>query len=106
MTSSRSACASTTASALCPMEPVDPRMAMRFTVTSEGARNRERAQRWSARALQALRSSVLQHHVVDRGGEEERVDAVEDAAVARNQRRAVLHAGRALQHRLEEIAGD
>ena len=44
--------------------------------------------------------------IVDRRGEEQRVDAIEDAAVAGNQRRAVLHAGAALQHRLEQVAGD
>ena len=49
---------------------------------------------------------VLQHHVVDGAANKQRVDAIEDAAVAGNERRAVLHAGAPLQHRLEEIAGD
>jgi hypothetical protein len=41
----------------------------------------------------------------DRRGEQERVDAVEDAAVARDQRPRVLRAGGALEHRLGEVAG-
>ena len=51
-------------------------------------------------------SDVSEDNVVHRRREEQRVDPIQDAAVARNQRRAVLHAGAALQHRLEEIAGD
>ena len=45
-------------------------------------------------------------HVIHRRREQQRVDAIEDAAVTGNERRAVLHAGAALQHRLEQIAGD
>ena len=39
-----------------------------------------------------------------RGGEEQRVDPVEHAAVAAEQRARVLHAHVALEHRLEEVA--
>ena len=70
-----------------PIDPVEPRMAMRFTCT-----------------VQTFRADVRE--VEHRRGEEQRVDAIEDAAVAGNQRRAVLHVGGALQHRLEQIAGD
>ncbi len=67
-----------------PIEPVDPRIAMRFMRITRTFRN----------------------DVVDRRREQQRVDPIEDAAVAGNQRRAVFDAGAALQHRLEQIAGD
>ena len=41
----------------------------------------------------------------DRRGEQERVDAVEHPAVARDERARVLRAGRPLEHRLGEVAG-
>ena len=69
-TRTRSGCASATASALVPMDPVAPRMATRV-ITAEP----QRAQ------------------VEERRGEQQRVDAIEHAAVSGNQRRAVLHPG-------------
>ena len=45
------------------------------------------------------------HKGHDRCGEEERVDAVEDAAVARDQRAGVLGPGRPLEHGFGEVAG-
>ena len=39
-------------------------------------------------------------------GEDDRVDPVEDAAVAQQDPPGVLHAEVALDHRLEEVAGD
>ena len=80
-------CASTTASALCPIDPVDPRMAMRFTGEGRSAR---------------YRTKIVEH----RRGEQQRVDPIEHAAVPGNQRRAVLHARAPLQHRLEQVAGN
>ena len=38
--------------------------------------------------------------------QQQRVDAIEDAAMAGNEMRAVLHLRRALQHRFEQVADD
>ena len=76
-TRSRSGCASTTASALVPMEPVDPRIAMRFTTPP-----------WTE-----SRSATR----VDRNHQQQRVDAIEHAAVAGDQLRAVLYLCRPFQ---------
>ena len=54
----------------------------------------------------ASRSQIPQEQIEHRRGEQIRVDAIEHAAVTGNQRRAVLHAGAALEQRLEQIAGD
>src|SRR5439155_7312613 len=61
---------------------------------------------WSTRGSRSVSLRVLEHDVIDRRGEQERIDAIEDAAVARNQRRAVLDAGAALQHRFEEVRSE
>ena len=87
-TRSRSGCASTTASALCPIEPVDPRMAI------------------ALHAAARLTGSSSSDDVDRPARRTAAVDAIEHAAVAGNQRRAVLHAGAALEHRLEQIADD
>ena len=44
--------------------------------------------------------------VIHRAGEQPAVDAIEDAAVPGNERRRILHAGAALEQRLEQIADD
>ena len=49
---------------------------------------------------------VPHEDVIDRAGEQPAVDAIEDAAVAGNQRRRVLDAGASLEQRLEQIADD
>src|SRR3972149_3189017 len=54
-------------------------------------------------------SSELQvpdEDVVDGSGEQPAVDAIEHAAVPRDERARVLHAGAALQQRLEQVAHD
>src|SRR3989442_14355992 len=81
-TRSLSGCASTTASALWPIEPVDPRMASRFM-------------QWSGLQDQ------IEKQVERRARKEQRVDAIEHAAMSRDQRRSVLDAGNPLQPRLE-----
>ena len=65
-------CASTTDSALRPMEPVEPRMAMRFT---------------SSRPISVV-SHRNEEQVEGRRGEQQRVDPIEDAAVPGNQARS------------------
>ena len=49
---------------------------------------------------------VLKHNVINRRREEQRVNPIEDPAVAGNQRGAVLDARAPFQHRLEQIARD
>ena len=77
-------CASTTASALWPIEPVDPRMAMRFITTLQvhGCRRSRPARRRAA----SIRSSTPPWPGMSARG--------------------ILHARAALQQRLEQIAGD
>ena len=87
-TRNRSACCSRTSTAWRPMLPVEPRRA-----TDRGCRGPVSAAR--ARTYSATTGR----------GEQERVDPVEDAAVARDQRPRVLGAGGALEHRLGEVAG-
>ena len=84
----RSGCASTTASALWPIEPVDPRMAMRFIEPV------------------MIRTEVPDEDVIDGCGEQPAVDSIEHAAMARDQRTRILDAGAALQQRLEQVADD
>ena len=58
-----------------------------------------------SRAAPAQRKAATTYRVDDRRREQERVDAVEDPAVARDQRAGVLGAGGPLEHRLGEVAG-
>src|SRR5438309_6723931 len=91
--SSSSGCASTISIAWRPIDPVAPRRATRFTGPSVG----------SARSLAVVKA---EHEVIRGGrGEEQRVQTVEHAAVAAEQAARVLHLQVALQHRLEQIAG-
>ena len=77
--------ARTTSSALTPIEPVEPRIATRRIAAGSG---RERPR----------------EVVGDRDREQQAVDAVEDAAVPRDERPGVLDALGALPERLEEVA--
>src|SRR5438552_13531711 len=73
------------------MDPVAPRRATRLIDSSVGTR----------------RSHVSEaENEVERrgGGEEEGVDAIEDASVAAEEPSRVLHLHVALQHRLEQVA--
>ena len=74
-----------------PIEPVEPRRA-----TRAGARS-------PAPPGSADEGDDIQRH--DRGGEHERIDPVEHAAVARDQRPGILGAGGPLDDRLGEVAG-
>src|SRR6266496_3011113 len=84
VTSKRPGARATTSSACTPIEPVEPRMAscfMRGTLPPEGG-----------------------PQIDPRRDEEQRVDAVEQPAVPRDELARVLHARGALQHRLGEVA--
>ena len=61
---------------------------------------------WRSRFMRSGNLQVPDEDVVDGRGEQPAVDAIEHAAVAGNQRRRVLHAGAALEQRLEQIADD
>src|SRR5690349_18962712 len=71
-----------------PIDPVEPRRAM----------PRGRSVAWLAEDGDDI-------EVRDRRREQERVDAVEEAAVTRDQAPGFLGAGGALQHGLDEVAG-
>ena len=79
-----------TSSVLTPTEPVAPRM--------------------QTRCIAALRRrrhvTAIDQRERDREHRQQRVDAIEDAAVAGQQRAAVLGAGAALDERLEQVADD
>src|SRR6266568_8683109 len=71
------------------MEPVEPRMARRFmgqVLTARASLDHGRPQ------------------IYPWCDEEQRVDPVEEPAVARDEPAGVLHPGRALQHRLAQVA--
>src|SRR6478736_4573399 len=82
---------SRTSSAWRPIDPVEPR-----TATPSGRPP-------ASGAGSADDGEDIQRD--DRGGEQERVDPVEDPAVARDDRPGVLRAGGALQHGFGEVAG-
>ena len=81
-------------------QPIGVRVDDRQRALADRAGRAEDGDRVFTRTLQ--QRMIVEH----RRGEQQRVDAIEHAAVAGNQRRAVLHAGAALQHRLEQIARD
>src|SRR5438132_3544607 len=87
--------ASTTASVLRPMEPVLPRM--ETVRMSSGGHDPQTAE-----------AILYQHpvHVQDRCSVEDRVETVEEASVAGDQRARILDRRRALPHRLGQIADD
>src|SRR5436189_5769599 len=82
-------------SACVPIEPVAPRSATLFIRPSLEPRMRASALYVAQRKESEVRS---------RGGEEQRVDAIEDAAVGEQDPARVLDAEIALDERLEEIA--
>src|SRR5579862_7180276 len=75
-----------------PIEPVAPRRATRFTCSV-----------YERKSVEAERAD---DEIRGRSCEEERVDAVEDAAVAAEEPSRVLHVEIALEGRLEEVADD
>ena len=85
--------AARTSTAWRPIEPPDPRSA-----TPTGRRSA-----W--RAASAMDDGATPGRTATRGGEQERVDPVQDPAVTGDQGPGVLGAGRALEHRLGEVAG-
>ena len=86
----RPGCAARTSTAWRPIDPVEPRSATR---------------RAAPLAARRQRRTATTYKFDDRRGEEERIDPVEDAAVARDERPGVLRAGGALEHRFGEVAG-
>src|SRR5215470_3551812 len=89
--SKRSGWFSITLSVLWPMEPVDPRMAMRFIIIRI---------LFECFAEESGQIRIVPHH---RNGEEQRVDAVEHAAVAGKKSAGILKAGATLQCGFKEI---
>src|SRR5581483_11607551 len=101
--SSSRGCASTISIACRPIEPVAPSRAIRLTSLSVRAvRTASVAPR---RRTSPLRVPERQHdRVRRRAGEQERVEAVEQAAVASEQAARVLHGEVALDGRLEQVS--
>src|SRR5215469_18762214 len=95
--SKRSGWFSITLSVLWPMEPVDPRMAMRFIIIRI---------LFECFAEESGQIRIVPHH---RNGEEQRVDAVEHAAVTGKQCAGIFDAGATLQggfKQVSELRGD
>src|SRR5882672_6654045 len=85
------------------MEPVDPRMAMRFIKTASyftrfwaASEGRE-----AGRSLHHAPSCIVPQHW---SGKEQGIDAIKHAAVARKNRTGVFHVGAALDERFDQVA--
>ncbi len=92
--------ASTIFSVLLPMEPVEPRMAMRFMDGKDLWYRRPRD--YTAPKVPAQSCKIKDQS--DRQGEQQRVNAVQHAAMPRQQRSGILHSRPAFQRRLHQIA--
>src|SRR5437773_11882443 len=88
-----------TRSAWCPIEPVEPRRAIRTGVSSPELKGAMGASR---KPSADDGKDIRVHH---RRCEEQRIDAVEDAPVAGEERARVLGAGGPLEHRFGKVAG-
>ena len=82
------------------------RAAVRMRVDDGERALADRAGRAEDGDAASSRANRRRRQVVDGRGEQPAVDAIEDAAVAGDQVRRVLHAGAALEQRLEQIADD
>src|SRR5689334_16166176 len=88
-TRSLSGCVSTTASALCPIDPVDPRMAMPFIAAGPQLPA-------ASFRLPGSSASCREHpheDVIHGGRKQPAIDPIENPAVPRNEIRGVLDAG-------------
>ena len=84
----RSRCRARTRSAVVPIEPVEPRMATPRVLTGRSG----------------CGEPPEQEQIRDREHEDQAVEPVQDAAVARDDPRAVLHAAFPLEQRFEQVA--
>src|SRR5262249_27112240 len=90
--SKRSGWFSITLSVLWPIEPVDPRMAIRFIIIRV---------LFECFAEESGQIRIVPHH---RNGEEQRIDAVEHAAVTGKKSAGIFDAGATLQRGFKEIS--
>src|SRR5688500_13825192 len=106
-TFSLSGCARTTSRVLCPIDPVDPRMARFFMIRAGSTKQDPAYFRSVGQVLLFARlETVSDKHVVHRSPEKQRVDAIQTTSVPGDDRGRVLHIDAALQQRLEQIADD
>src|SRR5438067_4270559 len=93
VTTSRSGCAAMTSRACCPIEPVAPRIATRVGP-------------FIARYPSSHPTEQQDGGGHDRGGRDERIDTVQQAAVTGQQRSRILDPGAPLHPAFEQIAGE